>query len=132
MKLEDQVVNLELAKRLKKLGVEQESYLFWNEGHWDDTRLVTPSFMGNTGILPSGQNYSAFTVAELGEMLPRTIDGDAWLTTGTDQRRGWCIGYFCDDTEAFKPLNADTEADARALMLCYLIENGLLDAKKIN
>jgi len=29
MKLEDQVCSLELAKRLKELGVEQESLFYW-------------------------------------------------------------------------------------------------------
>ena len=29
MKLEDQVVSLELAKKLKELGVKQESLFYW-------------------------------------------------------------------------------------------------------
>ena len=30
MKLEDQVTSLELSKKLKELGIKQESYLFWS------------------------------------------------------------------------------------------------------
>jgi hypothetical protein len=29
MKIEDQVTSLELSKKLKKLGVRQESYFYW-------------------------------------------------------------------------------------------------------
>ena len=32
MKIENQVCSLELAKKLKELGVEQDSYFFWYGG----------------------------------------------------------------------------------------------------
>ena len=32
MKLENQVVSLELAKKLKELGFEQKSLFYWDEG----------------------------------------------------------------------------------------------------
>jgi hypothetical protein len=67
MNLLEQVVSLELAKELKKLEVTQDSVWVWLRSpctytvyecmlSWDiDLRL---------------ENYSAYTLAELGEMLP--------------------------------------------------------------
>jgi len=62
--------------------------------------------------------YSAFTVAELGAMLPneyhsgRTITGEEYWV--------WMRG------DESKLLYADTEADARAKCLIYLLDNNLL------
>lgn len=76
MKLEDQVVSLELAKRLKELEVMQESLFFWcdNWVHSQDSVYHSPT---------SSETFSAFTVAELGEMLPK----ERWsqLSNGTDR-----------------------------------------------
>lgn len=60
MKLEDQVTNLEISKKLKSLGVEQESYFYW-EG-WNES--ITHEEDGSFDDV-----YSAFTVAELIELL---------------------------------------------------------------
>ena len=71
MTLEQQVCSLELAKRLKELGVQQESYFNWilnandNWLVWDDTMRSDYE----TGREKDA--ISAFTVAELGEMLPQ-------------------------------------------------------------
>jgi hypothetical protein len=59
--LEKQVCNLELAKRLKELGVKQESFWAWYETtDRDDTprlnRLAFPmlNFSEHSWILPAG------------------------------------------------------------------------------
>src|SRR5574341_2010928 len=64
MKLENQVCTLEQAKRLKELGVTQESYFHFGD-HLDG---VTESWMheGDEDVF-----YAAFTVAELGVMIGR-------------------------------------------------------------
>ena len=71
---------------------------------------------------------AAFSVGELGEMLPKWI----WICK---DRTTFCAGYAMNPDpkkpmgEAMPPemcdsINgADTEADARAKMLVYLIEN---------
>jgi hypothetical protein len=71
--LEKQVVNLELSKRLKKLGVRQESLFDWGKYAYGDEIKVVPTF----GYQEHPYSYicSAFTVAELGEMLPIEIEG---------------------------------------------------------
>lgn len=75
MKLESQVVNLELARRLRELGVKQESHFVWYENGANAHLLDCPD-----GMRPMEQKtYSAFTVAELGEMLTpylEDIEGD--------------------------------------------------------
>lgn len=62
---------------------------------------------------------SAFTVAELGEMLPRFTT--SYRTPGLIPGCEWA----CDGD---RHENADTEADARATMLAYLLENKLINA----
>ena len=62
-----------------------------------------------------GDFYSAFTVAELGEMLPRLC------STYKDKSHGV---WHCDNLNEI--YIGDTEADARAKMLCYLLENKLV------
>jgi hypothetical protein len=59
--LEKQVVSLDLAKRLKELGVKQESVWYW----FRDRLILGRGEGGNMQTFTS-----AFTVAELGEMLP--------------------------------------------------------------
>ena len=75
MELKEQVVSLELAKKLKEIGVKQES-LFWWDGYTnfeDEIKLEygKPDFVAGDAMF-----YSAFTVAELGEMLPEEIEKD--------------------------------------------------------
>ncbi len=122
MKLENQVCSLTLAQRLKELGVKQESLFYWAKWEskptskkWGVVSKLRHSYDGR-----EPEHYvSAFTVAELGEMLlnHRNIrhrfvnagEGKRWVTSN-DERN-----YF-----------ADTEADARARMLIYLLENNLI------
>lgn len=109
MELEKQVVSLELAKKLEELGVKQESLFYWRRHKVKGM------------VIEYGRNdldeylTAAFTVAELGEMLPDR--------TRTDKRDG---SSWVSCEELVKPEIADTEADARAKMLIYLIENGLI------
>jgi hypothetical protein len=75
--LEKQVVSLELAKRLKELGVKQESLFFWMSIKDDDGKDCWAVKYGPLETfygIPVDENISAFTVAELGEMLPYCIE----------------------------------------------------------
>lgn len=106
--LEQQVASLPLAKRLKELGTKQESLYSWQYYPHTDSYALQTMPVG------SGLNIAAFTVAELGEMLPRACEYHHVLPTA------WVVRY-----EAWEEM-ADTEADARAKMLIYLIENHLI------
>lgn len=111
MKLEQQVVSLELSKRLKELGVVAEYYFVWHrEG---DTAIVE---INDFKSYPMGvERTPAFTVAELGEMLPSGFEVNKY----SDGE--WSCQMPCS------PLNrAMSEVDARAKFLISLLENKLI------
>ncbi len=74
------VCSLELAKRLKELGVKQESDFYWIERHGKRRQhKLTGTFflikMRDLDFRKSMRSYySAFHVGELGDMLPPTIE----------------------------------------------------------
>ena len=116
-----QLTNLELSKRLKELGVKQESLWWWymlktTYGEKPHLRLHKGS--------PKHEYYSAFTVAELGEMLPTHIKEHFLEITKRKNFSGvgshWSIDYH-----NYLGCEANTEANARAKMKIYLLENKL-------
>jgi len=135
MELERQVVSLELAKRLKELGMKQKSLFQWIWGREDgdepdddsSNKWVLDRHDGAWGMFLCKATCSAFTVAELGEMLPngmmdkRTYGEDWYCYIENPNVVGQAIlGSLCK-----------TEADARAQMLIYLLENNLIQRQGI-
>lgn len=134
MELQKQVVSLELAKRLKELGVKQESIFVWSEPRPDkapdaDTTLVLDRDC-NVQLCHKWQDWgdcfephAAFTVAELGEMLQ-----DGMMNSHKTGFGYWTCKYtyVSQDAEPTAEARGDTEAEARGLMLVYLIENNLI------
>jgi hypothetical protein len=132
MKLEQQVCSLDLARRLKELGVKQESYFWWIEilskldseptGQfeiWDRT-MISEFETGHQNCHVA----SAFTVAELGEMLPAEVEEKKifyWKRIW-GSKTDWYAGVLNEVAW----VEAETEADARAKMLIYLLENKLI------
>lgn len=113
MNLEQQISSLELSKRLKELGMKQESLWAYNHKGFPFSRGESDMW--------TEQWLSAFTVAELGEMLPVYVtsgkkDNGAWYCATISHDMGW-------KEESF---DAEIEADARAKMLIYLLENNLM------
>ncbi len=124
MKLEQQVCSLDLAKRLKELGVKQESLFYWENtvGQPDQTVWkVIPAERCNF-IDQWLEYYSAFTLAELGEMLLAKYATQR-IDAKTPYYICWCLDYEDADSYTTKQTDAMSEADARAKMLCYLLEN---------
>lgn len=115
MQLEKQVCSLELARKLKELGV-QDAYFSWAriKGEW---QLVWPWAKGT-------DYYPAFTVAELGEMLPRYLLADG-LSHELKIIRSSVWRFYYGDNIYITAGTGATEADARAEMLIHLIETGL-------
>lgn len=119
MKLENQVCNLELAKKLKELGVKHENYFWWT-GDSESGFVVVGPYDKRT--YRGAENHPAFTVAELGECLPTKVGEKRLRIWFVKNPRQYCVAYV--DLEKFI---ADTEADARAKMVIYLIENNLME-----
>ena len=131
MKLQQQVTSLELSKKLKELGVKQESLFYWCEyRRWEneDNKMVeqdTVWEIDRSGVVggnghSTGRNFSAFTVAELGEMLYLHSEhfikayGDVFDFPGTG--RVGDLGI----------INLMRRPDMGAKMLIYLLENKLI------
>lgn len=111
MQLEKQVCSLELAKKLCELGVKQESEVMWaiDESIGRKEPIVIEINFAEHCNKYNNTEYEtvacAFTVAELGEMLP----------AGTNYRKNkgswFAIRAVNEDTHFER---ADTEADARS------------------
>lgn len=127
MKIEEQVCSLGLSKKLKELKVKQESLFYW-EREVDNDYKWHISFGAedwNESQMDNFNVYSAFTVAELGEMLPQGYF--SYLNLNNH----WQIGETRDGKlENFWAFSANTEVDIRAKMLIYLLENNLMGEKK--
>ena len=140
MKLEQQVINLELAKKLKELGIKQSSIFAWEKmcgkknwnlmyGSLDDIHPVDWDSYAKTYHAES-VIVSAFTVAELGEVLPNNLyvkKVPYWLQFEIkNSQGGWSCQYRNMGRETLKFFEEETMVNSGAKMLCYLIEKGLL------
>ena len=137
MRLEEQVISLELSKKLKELGVPQDGfYIWWKPKEREREFELSPKkqqiYWKNTDN-EFIEWCSAYTVAELGEMLPDHLldDNEDWpytlrLEKGDNE---WLVYY----SEIDRGLIGETIhhlgslADAMAHMLIYLLENNLIE-----
>lgn len=105
---EQEVCSIELAKQLYELGVAQNSKFAWNYFTDDPNK---GNLIHVDPHIEYAFCYSAFTVAELGEMLPpkcrsMKIEDGMWFAKTSS----------AENVSA----RANTEANARALLLIYL------------
>jgi len=126
MEVEKQVCSFELAERLKELGVKQESFFYWIP---EDVSRIDWSVESSDNIASessqSSEALSAFTVAELGETLPREIIRDGLHLHMEELRNAsgeWITKYILEYKDG-QTCFGISQADARAKMLIYLLEN---------
>ena len=118
MKLEQQVTSLKLSKKLKELGCKQDSLFYW-----DIEKKEVVFRQGQSDWKDCERFIQAYTSSELGDILPEGIgsgkqnNGEVVCWNQTMQ-----LVIPDDDLEFY----ADTEANAMAKMLCFLIENGII------
>lgn len=131
MKLEDQVINFEFAKKLKELGIKQDSLWYWKGDHKHDMRLINSS--SSVDILGHTWKYhcSAFTVAELGKFLIESLSGNKLIfdiiPCWDDGENYWWFTHFINSDQAvIEELGNGNEAEARAKVLIYLLENKVI------
>lgn len=132
MKLEQQVCSLELSQKLKELGVIQQSVWYWIPEMSPDASDGFNLTLRLPYKVSPKTSFSAFTVAELGEMLPKVIED----STEPYHLRMWGgstgkVVFYSVSYESWSGRqkccqSGDTEADARAKMLIYLLENKLI------
>ena len=155
MKLENQVCSLELARKLKALGVKQKSFWCWKQmvdecatsgtpttdATENYTQYWTIQFNNEFQRTHDTECYAAFTVAELGEILPNTlwkeleywklVSGDPLINTRfkiTYFKVFRNVNNFWDDPLiSFEEIR---EVDARAKMFIWLIENNYIKVEK--
>lgn len=140
MKLENQVVSLELAKKLKELGFKQESLFYYSspayypKGHALEYKNKTQDLLFQPNSLPSG-GCSAYTSLELGYILPDSIsykenDLDWQLCISKNVfKEGceWDVSYLEPRKNIdFISYNDKNLSNAMAKMLIYLKENNLI------
>lgn len=153
MKLENQVCTLEQAKRLKELLGEFYGLFVYmeNKALPSDSKIMlskqTESFKQMGKIEGSAwiKYHPAFTVAELGVMLPHfdnlaQMGGFVHLTefdpSGQDGKPFYCVWEYDKDKEGAgfgrEIIDGETEAQARAAMLIYCLERQLTTPEEVN
>jgi hypothetical protein len=129
MKLEQQVCSLELARKLKELGVKQESLFYWFTSiKGQDTLLCFEAKLPTEYSYDFEKDCSAYTVAELGEMLPWLFDriDDNWILKISKTFSEWKVSYIGQWQNGSTTEFSHNLADAMAKMLIYLLENKLI------
>lgn len=132
MRLENQVCSLELAKKFKELGIKQESDFYWCQLASNVIKVFCSLCREHRDFGSYNKLYSAFTVAELGEMLPEAFFWENMTQVGLHCGKysgGWHV-YYKTASKRIHYEDDKTEADARAKMLVYLIEKKLTDINK--
>lgn len=151
-----QVLSLNLAKRLNELGVKRPAYFNWclHRKKWD---VWNDCEMGEFQFEPWGEPpIAAYNVAELGEMLPNFVklhvkvgiysgslhfgskilrDKCTYALVMEKNSLGYSVQYRPSDTNFLRYASIgepsyseydQSEANARAKMLVYLIENNIV------
>jgi len=135
------VVSLELAKRLKELGCKQESDFYWEQTIGGDQEQRGEATLTTRHLKECCEKdkalrfIPAYHVGELGELLKGfcTTSYMCNIRKQGESEQWGCARQVTDDDLHFMLKDVqfgNTEADARAKLLIYMIEQGLLDAPK--
>ena len=132
MKIEDQVCSLELSKLIKEYGIKQESLFYYDyaphiNGVCLDIPILdfwrSPPWDGFKSKRKDKESFiSAFTVAELGEMLNNPTP-NCILNYKQNDIYICAVGNGPTKLADFEDKN---EANSRAKMLIFILENGFI------
>lgn len=134
MRLEDQVCTLEQSIKLQELGIKAESIFYYAVNGIKEPLLIWGNIDQQGGRYTQWEKHPAYTVAELGEMLPDMAAKDNGLAQ-IETCRSWTTGEYCCYYENSFGNNialfeSPTEAETRAAMLIHLIENAIPSTSK--
>lgn len=134
---------LQQSKRLRELGVGAPSMFYWE---LVDMRYTFPQPMN--GIMPQlrygnktkFESYPAYTVGELGQMLPsefkyKSARGgmvDTWIDCFNNRGTFYCQLRTVTDDVDMKTFYSESEAIVRCDVLIHLLENNLIDPSQVN
>lgn len=133
------ICDIEIAKQLKVLGIVQQSYWDWYIPPGDSgllTKIVISEF-GPT----DAQRFSAYTVGELGILLPDYIishDGSYRMHFNSYKQEQenrpplFTMTYGKSEDKDIPDFDEFKEANGRGKLLVHLIENKFCDVQKIN
>ena len=142
MELTKIVTSLEASKKLKELGVKQESIFSWIQTY--DSTLApilnhsiarTPDVRGDLYLVdksPNGRNYSAFTASELAELLPNDLETKEvhhhLVIISCKNNEDYEVDYRNIYNQSMIPptIKGRTLVEALAACLIYLKENKLI------
>jgi hypothetical protein len=129
-------ISLENAKKLAELGVKRGSYFFharcWYNGHPAQHGVFGPCHEDD--LTAYEEKTPAYTVCELGEMLPSEISLNNTRffleVCKIDDRPTWGVDYrnHSRPQSLFREIKSGSMADAMALMLTWLIRQGHVKA----
>ena len=123
MKLKDIVHDLKYGKKLKELGVKQDSLYYFDKEYESDTCYTLLYGNGYGGSSP--YKLSAFTSAELLEMLPEYIENITKHLCNLNIHK-YKDGYIIRYGSKLLEFKDKKPCNALAKMLIYLIENKLI------
>lgn len=137
MTLESQVCTFEQSIRLRELGVVQQGYWYWGDRHAPHLDLLPKDQWDKKDDIFNAFWYTAFTVSELGVMLPdrfKFLFSDVKITyskCGVDS-----FGVFLmqqpDDIHIINFKVSHHEAHVRAEMLIHLLEKDMIKVEQVN
>lgn len=123
MKLQDQIVSLELAREMKELGFPQESLFWWISPRQTESYIDYASYGTR---FKKEISCSAYTVAELGNMIPERIENFKAFQMGK-YNDNWVIKYEGIESELnVIRFQEKTEADLRAKLVIDLKKEKLI------
>lgn len=121
--IEDQVIEIGLAIKLKRLGAKQDSYFVWCKGELVSRKDVPENTDDN-------DVFAAFTSQELGWKLPKVAKCDGLkIYLGMDKLKADMeIWYEKSDKTTWKEdcyMGTSNEAYNRGCVFAFLLENGI-------
>ncbi len=150
MNLEDIVTSPEISKKLKQLGVKQESIFSYLNFYANDSLYLRGTYDYEEDIDAKRKitaRYSAFTASELLEMLPERLiwkddDGcsgeESYLTIQlyfhplyeSKESKEYYV-FYNHKNDLYETFFGGNLAHALAQQLIHLIESGHMDANKL-